>query len=85
VRIVDAPPVYYSTLQSAYDNALDGDTIQSHGVTFVSDLNVNRSISVTIEGGYDCNYSAVTGTTTLNGDMPISDGSVDAENFVIGN
>ncbi|HDH13468.1 MAG TPA: choice-of-anchor D domain-containing protein [Nitrospirae bacterium] len=83
VRIEGAIPVYYSTLQAAYNAAVDGDIIQSRDITFTEDLNINRSISVTFKGGYDCDYTTITGLTTLNGTLTISDGTVTFENFVV--
>ncbi|HDZ02228.1 MAG TPA: choice-of-anchor D domain-containing protein, partial [Nitrospirae bacterium] len=83
VRIEGATPVYYSTLQAAYNAAIDGDIIQSQAVIFTEDLNINRSISVTFEGGYDCDYTAVSGNTTINGTMTISAGTVTIGNFVL--
>ncbi len=82
-RISGATPVYYSALQAAYDAAVDGDTIQSQAVIFTEDLNINSSISVTFEGGYDCDYTAVTGETTINGTMTISDGTVTIWDFIL--
>jgi len=74
----------YSLLQSAYDAAQDTDTIQSREWTFTEDFNVNRSISVTLEGGYDCLHSTNSGMTTIEGDMTVSDGTIlNIENFNI--
>ncbi|HDH11382.1 MAG TPA: hypothetical protein ENG83_04150 [Nitrospirae bacterium] len=64
---------------------MDGDTIQAQALTFTENLNFNRNISVTLEGGYDCNYSAIIGNTTLNGNMTISNGTITTENLIIGN
>ena len=83
VRITGATSVYYSTLQAAYDTAVDGDVIQSQASNFIENLNINRNISITLEGGYDCGYTAVTGETTLNGTMTISDGIVATGDFVL--
>ena len=85
VRIAGTTPVYYSSLQAAYDAAVDGDTIQIQALSFTEDLNINLVKSVTLEGGYDCNYSTVIGNTTLNGNMTISDGTITTGNFVLGN
>lgn len=85
VRIAGAPPVYYSTLQSAYDAAVGGDAIETRVVVFTDDLNANRNISVTLAGGYNCNYSAVSGRTTFNGTMNVSDGLVTIGDYVFGN
>ena len=58
----------YTTLQGAYDAALDQDTIQAQALTLTQNLTVNRNISVTLKGGYPCNYGSNTGNrTTLKG------------------
>ncbi|HDH13515.1 MAG TPA: PKD domain-containing protein [Nitrospirae bacterium] len=74
-------PVYYDTLQAAYDAAVEGDTIQSQAVVFTEDLNINSNISVTLEGGYNCDYTTITGETTINGNMTINDGTVTIMDF----
>ena len=83
VRIAGAVPVYYSTLQEAYDAAIDGDIIQGQAAAFIENLNINRDISVTFEGGYDCDYTAISGVTVLNGNMTISNGIVTMENMQV--
>ncbi len=77
---------YYSTLQVAYDDpeTLDGDTIQSQAVTLIENPNFYLTKSVTIRGGYDCDYNEPPiGKTILNGNMTISDGAVTIENFIL--
>jgi transcriptional regulator CtsR len=64
------PPVkigssYYSTLQAAYNAAQDGSIIQSQAITFYETLIVNRNIFVTLQGGYDCNYTTNSGNISL--------------------
>ncbi len=71
----------YTTLQAAYDAAGDGITIKSRAVIFTEDLYINKS--VTLEGGYDCDYGVIIGKTTLKGNMTISTGTVVIENFVL--
>ena len=85
VRIAGTPPVYYPTLQSAYDAAVEGDTIQTRTVVFSDNLNANRNISITLQGGYNCNYSAITGNTVFNGMMTVSDGVVTIGDYIFGN
>lgn len=85
VRIAGTTPVYYTTLQSAYDAAVEGDTIQTRTVVFSDNLNTNRNISITLQGGYNCNYSAVTGKTIFNGMMTVSDGVVTIGDYIFGN
>jgi hypothetical protein len=63
------PPVqigtsFYTTLQSAYDAAVDGNTIKARAWEFIEDLSVTRNIMVTLQGGYDCGYSTYAGSST---------------------
>ncbi len=83
VRITGATPAYYSTLQAAYDAAVDGDVIQSRNLNFVENLNVNRNISVTLEGGYSCDYTAAVGATALKGMITTSAGTLTIKDFVL--
>ena len=75
--------VYYSTLQAAYDAAADGDTIQSQDAVFVEDFTLNLLKTVTLEGGYDCDYAVITGVTIVNGIMTVSDGSATIADFEV--
>jgi hypothetical protein len=83
VRIAGASPVYYSTLQSAYDAAIDGDTIESQAVEVTENLDLNSNKSITFIGGYNCDFSEITGYTSINGSITINDGTVVMENFKV--
>lgn len=75
---------YFSTLQAAYNAAADGNTIQSLALDFAENLAINRAISVTLEGGYMCDYSAnPPGMTTIKGEPHTSDGIIKMRNFQI--
>ncbi len=76
-------PNGYSSIQSAYDSAEEGDTIYSRTAVITQNLNINRNISVRLEGGYNCNYDGITGKTTLNGILTISNGTATIENFMV--
>jgi len=75
--------IEYLSLQDAYDAAGDGDTIQGHTAVMNEDLSIDADISVTFEGGYDCNYTGKSGETTLNGNIDISIGTVVMEDFIL--
>ena len=83
VRVVGESTEYYSSLQTAYDAASDGDTIEAQAVELSGDLNINRDISVTLEGGYDCDYSAIIGDTVFNGNMAVNSGTIIIENLIL--
>ena len=83
VKVVGTSTNYYSTLQSAYNAALDGDTIQSQAIEFTENLNINLNKSVILDGGYNCDYTSNTGNTELKGTMTISGGTVKVKNFIL--
>ncbi len=80
---IDGDPTPYDSLDDAYNNATDGDTIRSQADVFTEELLIDRPISVTFVGGYDCTYSTITGNTAVNGDMTISDGVINIENLIL--
>lgn len=80
VRIAGSPPTSYSTIQAAYDAAVDGDVIQSRELSITENVTLDQNISIRLEGGYDCSFEMVTGKTTVVGDMRVSDGTVTIEN-----
>jgi hypothetical protein len=64
IRIQGTTASYYSTLQAAYNAATDGQTIQCTSAQLTGSLSVNRNISVTIQGGYNADFSRTSGSTT---------------------
>ncbi len=77
---------YYSSLQAAYDDpeTVDGDIIQSKAVTLIENPDFYLTKSVTIQGGYDCDFNEPpTGKTILNGNMTVNNGTVTIENFIL--
>lgn len=85
VRISGSPPVYYQTVQEAYDNALDGDTIEIQNIVFIEDLYIDdiAAKTVNIIGGFNSDFSSLTGETSLIGDVIISDGVVNFDGINI--
>jgi len=75
--------VYYSTVQSAYDAAVNGDIIRIQSVPFSGNLNFNSNISLVVKGGYAPSLTSQTGYTTINGNMVITSGTVSVENLIL--
>lgn len=75
----------YQTLQEAFDAALTGDTIMSQASNLTGDLNINRNISIAAKGGYSCDFSTITGITTIKGNLTISSGTLIVDNLAISN
>lgn len=74
---------FYSTLQSSYALAADGNAIQAMSIDFNENLNLNRNVSITLDGGYDCDYTTNPNYSTIRGTLTISDGAVNVLNIVI--
>lgn len=83
IKIDRMTPVYYDTLQEAYDDAVTGETIQSRAVNFTGSLNVNRNITITLEGGKSCDYSSTAGATNLKGMITTNRGTLTIKNFLL--
>lgn len=81
VRIEGAAPVYYATIQEAYDAAADGDVILIQAKEFIEDVIADDPVTVTLEGGYDCGYATKIGRTLLKGDIHVSNGKVTTRDF----
>jgi|GEM_PF-3175906 PKD repeat protein len=78
VRIAGTGPVYYGTIQSAYDAATTGQTIQSMGIDFMENLSFKTAKTIILDGGYDCGYASGIGQTYVNGNLMIGAG-----NFIV--
>ena len=77
---------FYSSIQVAYNGAVDGTVIQVQNVTLIENLNANRNVTVTLDGAYTCDYSSKTGTpTTLKGMLTTSSGKLTIGNFILQN
>ena len=76
----------YSTIQAAYNAAVNGNVIRCRDLTFIEDLIVYRNVSVTLEGGYDSTFTTNYGTmTTLRGMITttVGGGTLTIENFTL--
>jgi len=76
----------YPTIQAAYIAAGSGDTIKCLGTRITENLTMNRDIAVTLEGGYNCEYTMNAGTTTpMKGMLTTTTGggTITIKNFVL--
>jgi hypothetical protein len=81
VRILDSP---YATLGAAYLDALDGSALKARAVTFPEVLDLDQDIDVTLQGGYDQDYSdPPSGFTTQDGELTVSAGSLTVDRLVV--
>jgi hypothetical protein len=74
---------FHTTLQAAYDIAVDGDVIQLQALPFTEDLHADRSVSVTLVGGYNCEYTANPDRTGIAGVLHLQTGAVVVTNVFV--
>ena len=85
VRIAGTSPVYYDTLQGAYNAATTGAVIQALTTTSIplGILTMNGGKAVTLKGGYNGDYSSNSGYTTSVGTLTVVNGTLTVENVVV--
>lgn len=87
VILMSTPSAPYTSIQSAYNAATSNDTIKCLSTQFNESLiTVNRNISVTLEGGYNCEFTSNTGNTTSVKGMirtTAGGGTMTIKNFVL--
>lgn len=76
-------PLYFSTIQAAYDNASTGSAIQIWATDYTEVVNCNREIDVALQGGYDKDYANQVGTTVIQGELNILQGQVTVDGIAI--
>lgn len=74
---------YYVSLQQAYDGALAGGTIKSWGIEFDENLTCGTTKAVTLKGGWNGTYTAISGLTVLHGKLTVQKGTLTVGNLVI--
>ena len=74
----------YPTLQAAYDAAaLNGDTIKAWVITYPEFLKLDQGKFISIKGGYNQNYTAITGMTTILGGVTLATGTTIVDSIAI--
>jgi hypothetical protein len=80
VRIFSKP---YPTLQAAYDVASDNAVILMLDGIDAGPLTANRSVTVTISGGYNAAYTTQTGSTDLLGKVTLQKGTAIFDRVIV--
>jgi len=83
IMVTGATPVYFSSLQSAFNGVASGVTIDIEGINFTENPNFNGNKAVTLKGGYDCDYVADSSYSKITGTLTISNGTVTVSNLII--
>lgn len=78
VRLVRANGSFieHTTLQSAYDAAVTGDTILLKAGTLSGAFSAGRNVSITIKGGYEASFTRNCGTTRIGGGTRLRLGTI---------
>jgi hypothetical protein len=74
---------YYSSLQAAYNSADPGSTVMTWAQDYSENLNCSIIKAVTLKGGYNQGYTAVTNWTALHGTLTIERGALTIEGIAI--
>jgi hypothetical protein len=80
VRIVSTG---YATIQAAYDSAGTGQAILIQAADFMENPDMDRTINVALNGGYDCAFSSNAGSSTISGSLTIGRGAVTIDRVAI--
>jgi len=85
LRVSGAQDTFYpiSSLQSVFSNTETGKTIQSKIGTFTGNLKIDQDKSIAIAGGYDCNFSTISGSTVVHGDVTINKGLLTIDSGIL--
>ena len=81
VRIVGGN--YYASLQEAYDVAMDNDIIEVLAVDLFGDLNADSSMTVTLNGGYNCGFDTQIGSSGIQGSIITSLGTLIIKDVIL--
>ena len=81
---IDGTGLFSTSVQNTYQNdAISGDVILMHAVNFMTNLDLQKNIIVTLQGGYGCDYTLNLGFTTISGLVTIRDGTVIMDQIIL--
>lgn len=74
---------HFTTIQNAYYASTSGDTIKLWGIRYREDLIFHISRDITLQGGFNSDYSLANGETILEGSLTITEGQAIFDGLVI--
>lgn len=75
--------IVYGLINAAYAAIADGSTIRLREMTFTEAVDCNLPVAVTLEGGYNADFTANSGVTSISGSLTITSGAVTLANISI--
>ena len=73
----------YATIQDAFNTVEDGGVIKLHSTIFNEDVVLNRSVSVTLQGGFNSDFTDRSGGSEINGSITIKDGTLTVDGVTV--
>lgn len=73
----------FATFADAYAAAATGNTIMARAMDFTGPFNLNRAVSIVLNGGYDASFNPTSDYSRLIGGVTLSIGSVTIGNVII--
>ncbi|GAM08747.1 hypothetical protein OR1_01021 [Geobacter sp. OR-1] len=75
---------FHQTIAAAF-NSITGDTpvIAAQAGTFRGNLDIDRSVTVKLKGGYNGSYAGTVGMTAIEGELSVSYGSLELDRIAI--
>jgi hypothetical protein len=85
VSVSGQPDTFFNFISTAINNLASGaaSTIRTQAVSFTENIDLNRCEDVSLSGGFNEVFSNLIGTTTVNGSLTISCGTLTIENIAI--
>jgi hypothetical protein len=73
----------YPSIYDAYQGTLDNDVLQLQATLYKWGVILDRSVKITLQGGYDNSFTASSGYTTIVGSLTIATGSVTVDRIIV--
>ena len=74
---------YHDSIQAAYGVAASGNLIKLQAVDFTETVPFNQNKTVTLQGGYNCNFAGIIGQATISAPQTITYGTVIMDGIII--
>ena len=74
---------YFPNIQYAFENAANGATLQLQALDFNEEAILGNNTSITLSGGYECNYSPTPATSVIRGSLTVGEGALILDRIVI--
>lgn len=80
---ISGEPRSFATLQGAFDLLANEDELKTKTETMSGNLVFDRGINATLSGGWNADFTSVSGYTRINGTLTVQSGSLVVENLII--